>query len=282
MNSAPLCHSPPLSPQVKCPIEMLAEDRDAIGFSPSPTPSGRLVSPNRAAMSKVKKNKEKRQGMSTGKSWQYSRRKSPDLLSNHSSEEMVYFANFPDQRKQMNMSGKKKQEFKEANLNLDENPFVETKPKIGMKYGSLQLRTIYPASQAMYELSIIAPSVVLLLIMENLLVWKEKSGSSGEKLVLENHAVLGPKQDWKLTLKIPEQSSGMATQAMKMLSSMSFEEELMFPTSSDGWIVIPSLWKSKVRQSYFERKQFGLPRTFLPQDGIQISMKPLWKLCSED
>lgn len=220
--------------------------------------------------------------MSTGKSWQFSRRKSAERSSSEVSDQMESMQSYQEVPKLMNTSGKNLPEFKDLSLNLERNPFEGTKQKIGTRFGSLLLRTIYPASLAMFELCITGPSAVLLLIMEDLLQWKEKSGSSGEKLVLENPAEPGRRRDWTLTLKIPEPSSGMAMLAMKMLSSMSFEEELMFPICSDGWIAIRSSWKSKARQSYFERRQYGLPRIFLPTDGIQILTKPLWKLSSED
>jgi len=67
----------------------------------------------------------------------------------------------------------------------------------------------------------------------------------GELLVLENHDVLGMKQDSMLMLRIQEPSFGMVTNVKQMLSSMNFEEESTLRICLDGLTVIRCVWKSK-------------------------------------
>lgn len=119
-----------------------------------------------------------------------------------------------------------------------------------------------------YEFVVIGPFEQLVLIIHEQDQWRENVLYSGAKLDLESPGVLGKKPEWKLTAKIPERSFGTVTKWRRMLSSMSFEEELTLPISCAGSTVIQSEWRSKAPVVPWLQGSSGSPPISVQTNGI--------------
>ena len=151
-------------------------------------------------------------------------------------------------KQQKNTSGKKILQSMEHDLNWGEDLCSEIEKMIGTQSETRQKVETYEPSQVMFTFVITFQFEPLLRIALRQLLWKDNVMYSGDALEVERVEEPGKRQEWKLTLKIREPNGGAVTKVKKMWLLMNFEEESTFPTYSDGWTDIQSVWKQKGHQ----------------------------------
>jgi len=169
---------------------------------------------------------------------------------------------------QATTSGRKTPELKAPSSSLAFDPLLETADLTGNPFGPPPSPEIWTPSPPRYEFVVIGPFEQLVLIIHEQDQWRENALYSGAKLDLESPGVLGKKPEWKLTAKIPERSFGTVTKWRRMLSSMSFEEELTLPISCAGSTVIQSEWRSKAPVVPWLQGSSGSPPISVQTNGI--------------
>lgn len=153
--------------------------------------------------------------------------------------------NLPVQKKLKLTAGKMTLQ-SEADLKLEQNPFVETRNLIGRVSGKLQNGARSSKSPQTFEWLITGPYAQLVHTTLQLNQFAKPFTTSGGQLTLENRTERGQKPGWMLTAKTRDPSGGMVTKVNEMLLWMNFEEELISHISSGGSTGILLLWKSKV------------------------------------
>lgn len=146
---------------------------------------------------------------------------------------------------QMNMYGRMILQSQERASRWGKNLRTEIQRSAGNRLDHRLSLAIWKKSLPMFTFDITTPCAESLLTFYDRFLWFDPAMSSLDLPVLESLEKPGSEPDWKLTLKIPAQSGGAATQARKLLSSMNFVEQSMWPTCSDGWTGILSVWKQK-------------------------------------
>jgi len=167
---------------------------------------------------------------------------SRDLVMSGKSLETIT-ASQPVRKRQRIMSGKKKQEFKAPNLNLE----IDRSREILLQIGPLSLNPLSLETSIQYPQTftyvIMGTLKELLWKTQNLLELKNCVTCIGERPEPEKAEELGQRPPLKLILKTPIPNSGMVIVDKKMWSSMSSVELLGFHTYSDGWTDIRFWWK---------------------------------------
>lgn len=185
-------------------------------------------------------------------------------------------ASSQDQKRLPRMYGKKRLPLKELDLNLERNLSPETPSQTGNPFGPPPSPEFSSQSQLPFEYVVIGPSSVLLPIMRSLLQLQELATCFTVSRDQENHTGLGLKQDWTLTIRTPEQNSGVDTMLRGMLSLTSFEEALTSHICSDGSTVIQFVLNRKELAARSLLQLSGLPPTSTLDPGIKTWT---WKLC---
>lgn len=157
--------------------------------------------------------------------------------------------NYPVPKLPPGMSGRMSPASPTPASSLGSCPYDEMHPSTGKEFGiSLRMGTYLPyPHQFVYKVT--GLSVRSAQTMRNRLEWSDLVTVSGVELNLGNRGMLGQQPVSTLTLKIPARSSGVDTWIRAVWSLMNFEEVSMSATSSDGWIVIRSLWRKRDLQS---------------------------------
>jgi len=149
-----------------------------------------------------------------------------------------------------------------------QNPFKETLPPIGSRYGNPLSPETYYQSRLVYEWSVIGPLGLLAQISRSVRQLFAKYSYFGELPRLESPAVPGMKRAYRLTLKIQDPNSGMAIKIRRMLCLMNFGAELISRTYCDGQTVILSEWRLREAQDPYLPKNCGSLQTLTPESGI--------------
>lgn len=142
---------------------------------------------------------------------------------------------------------------------------------IGIKFVLQHLPETWKESHPIFIFDIMGISTELERITFSLNFEKLKSSYFGDQLELENHIVHGLKLVNSHTVRIRAQNSGAAMTLSKMLLSMNFVEQSIFPTYYDGSTSILSEWKPKVQQGHFWQVVSGLPPTYTHLTGFHNS-----------
>lgn len=143
------------------------------------------------------------------------------------------------------MFGKTRLQLQEVGLNWERSPFKGTAEPIGTSSGSWPGKESWTMNvcRQTYTSAIIVPSVLLLGIVLHRLQVSEVLDSFGAQLDLAKADGLGKKPVHLLTVRTLGRSSGAGIEVRNILSLMSFEEVLMFPTFSDGSTDMLAVWK---------------------------------------
>lgn len=146
----------------------------------------------------------------------------------------------------------------------------ETLRPTGMKLRPLQLPETSSQCQVTYSFVITTPCEESVQTILDRLELINLFFCFGAKLELESHIVLGmPSRTHMLRIHAP--NGGQAIEMKKQLSLMNFEEVLMWPTFSDGWINIQFRWKQREVLPRYLRRQSSSPRISPPPPGT-----PTW------
>lgn len=189
--------------------------------------------------------------------------------------------NCQEVKPQLRMSGKKTLGLVNP-LNTAKNQSTETQKKTGHKLKTGHKVVNLKKSLKTYMFVIITPSSGLQKIIVDQLQEILKSSSIGGVLALANHEELGKRQELIVTLRILEQSGGMATRVKLMLSWMNFEELSISEISLPGSIVIRAEWREKEVRSLWQQKTSGSPPIFTPANGtLTWTTKPTTPLKEE-
>jgi len=233
--------SPPPTPPPESPD--LRYDRHDTSWQPSESPTGSQNSNTESSSSRDSLSAETVVSDTTS-SWSPSpRRRLYDRL-NQLLESPQPISNQQDQLLQTTMFGRRTPEL--ANhFNLDLNPFKETQKQTGIEFVISHLPDKWMMSPVKYTFDITATFKEFEWTRFNLFPWNDLQPYSGVLLEPANPDEPGKKPEDPLTAKIHVQSFGVAIMVSKTLSSMNFEEQSIYPTYSDGWIVILSGWKLK-------------------------------------
>jgi len=200
-------------------------------------------------------NAERPPGICTTKFVSRSRPSRVDEALNASSVERC-IVNSPDPL-QLPPTAAKKKPVRRVPGNLGRDRLLGAQNPIGKRRGSSLKVESWNAFRRPFELYLILPSDELMQTIRFLSRWNDMSKSFGVVLVRENLVLLGKKQPLVLTLKIPDQNSGMVTEIRKMLFWMNFGEVSMCHTYSGGSIATQSVWKSKDLPDPLMQKEFG-------------------------
>lgn len=144
--------------------------------------------------------------------------------------------NSPGQRLRKSTFGRKLLESKEHNSNSAIDPFDATVPTTGSLFGpppSPEILAVFPRTCEYVVTLHCEPSARSFYFQ---LAWSELVTSTGAELELASLEKPGTTPVWKVTLRIQEQNSGVAIAVRRMLSSMNFVEESIYPMSCGGWI----------------------------------------------
>ena len=248
-------------------MQCKTEDKESTGCSPFPTMTGPPVSRRESLGSEDSWNEAQTPSTFTGRLLWPSLQRAAWLASRESSEDPA-MPNSPVPEQQPNTSGRMTPELMVPNLNLETEPSTETIQPTGTPSGDVQYVGISWPSQETYVFDIIehcGPSQQTTL---NQLLWSELVTYSSVQLEQVNQNLLGNRQVYKLTVKIPTQNSGAVTVVKKTLSSMNFVAESMSRTYYDGLIVIRSTWKSKEQVPLYLHEPFGLRPMWILNNGI--------------
>jgi len=142
-------------------------------------------------------------------------------------------------------------------------------PTTGNLCGSSLLLEAYERSPLRYEFRAIGPCGQSARTIYARWQWSECVAFSGGKLVLVRREEPGKMLAYLATLKIPEPSFGMVTEAKTMLLSMSFAEQSTSATYCDGVTVIRSLWRLKETASLSQQRILHSHPTYTPDYGFQ-------------
>lgn len=173
-----------------------------------------------------------------------------------------------DQNGQVNTFGRTPPLSPTHDLNLEQNPFVETPRLIGRRYGQLPRTGMWNPSPQAFVFRVIERLDVLEVIMQSLLQSNVYAMCTGVELVPARVVEHGMNQDSTLILKIPEQNSGTVTRVKSMLSSTNLEEVSTYLIFSGGSTAIQYVWKSKVPRDLFLPQPSGSPRMLIQETGI--------------
>lgn len=125
----------------------------------------------------------------------------------------------------------------------------------------MQLQETWTRSLQTYTFVVTTNCQESLRIMLDQLQWFVPALFFGDQLEQESQNVPGKKQETLHTLRIPEQSGGMATRVRQTLSLMNFEEVSTYHICFDGWIATHAQWKRKGEICLCKQPIFGLPQT---------------------
>lgn len=143
-------------------------------------------------------------------------------------------------------------------LDLSTGPVHE----IGNPFVISPNQEIWTQSQPPSLYLITVPSRTLRKTILDLFQSKSVSMCFGVKQVVGRAEERGQRQDWMLTLKPQQPSTGADTAIKKMLSSMSFVEKSACPIYFVGPTVIRTLWKLKIQQLFHRTAKYGSPPTY--------------------
>lgn len=167
------------------------------------------------------------------------------------------------------MFGKMKRLLANA-LKLGNCPCEETPKPTGTRLEPLLLQETSNQCQVTYSFVITTPYEESVQTILDRLELINLFFCFGAKLELESHIVLGvPSRTHMLRIHAP--NGGQAIEMKKQLSLMNFEEVLMWPTFSDGWINIQFRWKQREALPRYLRRQSSSPRISPPPHGT-----PTW------
>jgi len=127
-------------------------------------------------------------------------------------------------------------------LSWEQDPSNATLLPTGIRSELTRARARLMTFQPIFLYDTTPLSVRLGLTIYNQLLQSELVRFFGVQLALENLEQHGLRQESMLILKIPELSSGVATRASQILSSMNFEVVSTSHTYYDGWIGIHVEW----------------------------------------
>lgn len=154
-------------------------------------------------------------------------------------------------------------------LNMGNYRCGETPKPIGTQLKPLQLPVISSQCQVTYSFVITTHCEESVQTILDRLELINLFFCFGAKLELESHIVLGaPSQMHMLRIHAP--NGGQAIEMKKQLSLMNFEEVLMWPTFSDGWINIQFRWKQREALPRYLRRQSSSPRISQLRPGTPI------------
>jgi len=211
--------------------------------------TGIPASPIWPATARDNKSEESRQATCIGKSLSFFD-ESPVWLPAEESLDNVFTPSLPGQQQPVTTFGKRLLDAKEPSSSSVNYPSIARSPEIGSECGSVLLQDAFSTSLQIFVCRVTGLSEQLALTTLHQLEWSELATYSGVKLAVASRGAPGKKRDWKLTLKIQEPSSGVATKVKRMLSLMNFEVVLTSVTSSGGWTVTQLSWRSKVPAVY--------------------------------
>nr|WPR18673.1 MAG: hypothetical protein [Chemarfal virus 174] len=239
--------------ETSCPIVM---DKVSSGSSLSRTISLRRGSPRMSLGSVANSNVEQEQVTSIGKSWwPSSPGKGCEELNKYLEKKSM--PNSPSPKLPITMCGKTRPEWMAHLLNLEPSPFEETPKRIGSPCGPPPSPETWKPSPHIHEYCVLGQFYQLQVILTSLLQLNEAYKFIGVELERAKVSAPGKSQEWELTVRTQEVSSGLDTEVKTLLSSMNFEAELTYPTSSDGQIVIRSWWNSKGPVSRWLHDRYG-------------------------
>lgn len=194
------------------------------------------------------------------------RRRSESPLSRRSFQEPIL--NRQDPQPQRPTSGRRIRPSLVQDSNLDPNYSSEMILKIGrlseewLEQGDLKILILT------FTLEVISSCKESLLIMQNLLEWKENVLSTGGQLASASQEGPGMNVVYQLTLRIQTPNSGMVTRIMNMLSAMSFVESLTSPICLDGVTVIQFSLKLRAALGFYALRRSSSQATSTPENGM--------------
>lgn len=172
----------------------------------------------------------------------------------------------------LNLTYGRSQQELESHLNLEHARLEGTLRPTGTRLNNSPLVERSTRSRPTYSFVITGPSRRSVRTIYSRLLSNESQLFTGAILVLASRVELGTNPELIHMVKIRVRNFGAAIVVKQTLSSMNLEEQLTYPTSSDGSIVIRSLWKLKEVQDLYWPQDFGSPAISTQSDGIPISM----------
>ena len=174
----------------------------------------------------------------------------------------------------MNTFGKTTQLLQERDSNLARNLFGETLEQIGPVFESTRNVEISEVSPMIYTFVITVRSKELAKTYASRLLWTEAVQFSSVRLELVKAIGPGVKQGYKLILRTPSQSGGVATKLKNTLLSMNFVVLLVSPIYYGGLTDIQSWWKPKEELDLLWQSNSGSPPMLSQSFGTQNWMRP--------
>jgi hypothetical protein len=145
-----------------------------------------------------------------------------------------------------------------------------TRKLIGIRLKQARLQEISPTFQRTYTFVVTTSCRESFRIMLDQLRWFAPALFFGDQLEQESQSVPGKKRGSLHTLRIPEQSGGMATRVRQTLSLMNFVEVSTYPICFDGWTATHAQWRRREAICLCKQPVFGSPVTLTPESGLSI------------